>query len=86
MGIAQFCKDFMSGVLGEGPDPSVYARVELFHTDSVVCGISALALRTNAPTVLRDEAHEYPNAAGSYTFGSKVKVASEKVRAIMQRS
>jgi 2-methylcitrate dehydratase len=35
---------------------SVYDRVRLFHTDSVICGISALALKTNAPNILRNEA------------------------------
>jgi 2-methylcitrate dehydratase len=34
----------------------VYDRVRNFHTDSVICGVSALALRTNAPNILRDEA------------------------------
>jgi 2-methylcitrate dehydratase len=34
----------------------VYDRVRLFHTDAVLCGVSALTLRTNAPTILRDEA------------------------------
>ncbi len=77
-GIAKFCHDFMNGTLGPGPDKSVFDKVEQFHTDSVVCGLSALALRTNAPTVLRDEAHEYPCATGAYTFGSTVKVAPEK--------
>ena len=37
-------------------DEQVFNRVQLFHTDSVVCGISALALKTNAPNILRDEA------------------------------
>jgi len=37
-------------------DESVYERVRLFHTDSVLCGISALAENTNAPNILRDEA------------------------------
>jgi len=31
----------------------------MFHTDSVICGISALALKTNAPKVLREEALEF---------------------------
>jgi 2-methylcitrate dehydratase len=31
-------------------------RCKLFHTDSVFCGISALAMKTNAPTVLKREA------------------------------
>ena len=35
---------------------SVYDRVRLFHTDSVLCGISAIAQRTNAPNLLRKEA------------------------------
>jgi len=38
------------------PSKSVLERTKLFHTDSVICGLSALALRTNAPTVLRNEA------------------------------
>eukprot|EP00455_Lapot_gusevi_P009137 TRINITY_DN1407_c0_g1_i1.p1 TRINITY_DN1407_c0_g1~~TRINITY_DN1407_c0_g1_i1.p1 ORF type:complete len:537 (+),score=189.65 TRINITY_DN1407_c0_g1_i1:2-1612(+) len=78
LGIAKFCSDFMSGSLGSGPAESVYRRVELFHTDSVVCGISALALGCNAPTILRDEAHDYPNPNGALCFGSKQRVAAEK--------
>lgn len=39
------------------PSKEVLERVKLFHTDSVVCGLSALALKTNAPNILRDEAH-----------------------------
>lgn len=34
----------------------VYNRVTFFHTDSVICGVSALSLNTNAPNILRDEA------------------------------
>jgi 2-methylcitrate dehydratase len=34
------------------PSAKVNERVKLFHTDSVLCGISALAMKTNAPTVL----------------------------------
>jgi len=38
----------------------VYDKVRLFHTDSVICGVSALSLRTNAPNILRKEAiHRY---------------------------
>ena len=36
------------------PSAKVLERSKLFHTDSVVCGLSALALKTNAPHVLRD--------------------------------
>lgn len=78
LGIAQFAIDFLDGKLGSGPDASVLNRVELFHTDSVVCGLSALALGTNAPTVLREEALDYPNTHGANVFGNKKKVHPEK--------
>ena len=55
-GLASYAKAFMK----EGtPSQSVLDRVKLFHTDSVLCGISALALKTNAPTVLKDDALTY---------------------------
>ena len=42
-------------------DESVYDRVRLFHTDSVLCGVSAIAQRTNAPNLFRREAiKNYP--------------------------
>ena len=40
----------------------------MFHTDSVLCGLSALALKTNAPTVLKAEALSYPAGAGPGAF------------------
>lgn len=40
------------------PSVKVLERCKLFHTDSVFCGLSALALKTNAPTIL---AYEYIN-------------------------
>jgi 2-methylcitrate dehydratase len=68
--------------------PEVYEKVSLFHRDSVICGVSALALRTNAPNILRDEAindysvnperRERPGAAFSKCFGSKLWVHAEK--------
>merc|ERR1719238_1391509 len=76
-GIAEFAIDFMGGKYGE-PDASVLERVEMFHTDSVLCGLSALALQTNAPNVLRNEALRYPMQNGSTVFGSMQKVAPEK--------
>ena len=36
------------------PSSKVLERAKMFHTDSVVCGLSALALKCNAPHVLRD--------------------------------
>jgi 2-methylcitrate dehydratase len=59
----------------------VLDRTELFHTDSVFCGISALALRTNAPRVLREEALTYPAGAGergACVFGGTARVKTEK--------
>ena len=68
-------------------DEAVFNRVQLFHTDSVLCGISALALRTNAPNILRDEAinlysvNPDKRAKGtnlSKCLGSKLWVHAEK--------
>jgi len=36
------------------PSSKVLERTRMFHTDSVICGLSALALKCNAPHVLRD--------------------------------
>lgn len=46
-------------------------RCKLFHTDSVFCGISALALKTNAPTLLKVEA---------ISFGRKTSSSKPKLR------
>ncbi|MCE2882510.1 MAG: MmgE/PrpD family protein, partial [Planctomycetaceae bacterium] len=77
LGIGQFAIDFMSGKIGK-PDASVLDRTTMFHTDSVLCGISAIALNTNAPVILRAEAADYPSAKGVPVFGSTAKVAAEK--------
>merc|ERR1719362_943906 len=63
---------------GDDIDDHVWLRIEQFHTDSVMCGISALALKTNAPTVLREEALAYPDSNGATVFGSGAKCAPEK--------
>jgi len=80
-GIAEYAIDFVTGKIGK-PDASVLKRTEQFHTDSVICGLSALALGTNAPTVLRAEALEdYAIAgkkSGAFTFGSMQEVHPEK--------
>jgi 2-methylcitrate dehydratase len=74
LGIGQFAIDFLAGALGPGPSDEVLRRTLWFHTDSVLCGISALALHTNAPTLLRAEALEYKDAAGATVYGSRTKV------------
>jgi len=77
LGIGQFAVDFIAGRIGE-PDQSVLDRTGLFHLDAVLCGLSALSLGTNAPTLLREEASEYRREGGATCFGSGVRVAPEK--------
>ncbi|MEZ6318461.1 MAG: MmgE/PrpD family protein [Phycisphaerales bacterium] len=91
LGIAQFAIDFLSdepGKRGE-PDAAVLERTNLFYTDATICGLSALALGTNAPTVLRNEALSYrivegakpigrARHLGATVFGSDVYVQPEK--------
>ena len=81
LGIGRYAIDFMTGALGPGPAGSVLERTALFHSDSVFCGVSALSLGTNAPTLLRAEALEYPagpGEAGAGVFGSDARVKAEK--------
>ncbi len=77
--LGQFALDFLSGKLGR-PSDAVFRQVERFHRDSVACGVSALAARANAPTVLREEAMRYRCEAsqGVPCFGSTVAVQPEK--------
>lgn len=82
LGIGQFAVDFMSGKVGR-PSQAVLERTVLFHTDAVLCGLSALALQTNAPTILREEALSYrretaSGGRGASVFGSSTGVATEK--------
>eukprot|EP00927_Polykrikos_kofoidii_P050288 TRINITY_DN441_c0_g1_i2.p1 TRINITY_DN441_c0_g1~~TRINITY_DN441_c0_g1_i2.p1 ORF type:complete len:543 (-),score=85.73 TRINITY_DN441_c0_g1_i2:182-1810(-) len=78
LGIAQYAKDFIDGKFGDDIDEKVWLKIEQFHTDSVMCGISALALKTNAPTLLREEALCYSDPNGATVFGSMEKCAPEK--------
>jgi 2-methylcitrate dehydratase len=71
--IGQYALDMVGG-RHPGPSYGVLKRVELFHLDSVACGVSALAYGANAPRVLRREALEYPAAGGVPMFGSRVTV------------
>jgi 2-methylcitrate dehydratase len=79
-GLAEYGLRFLHGELGR-PDEQVLARLERFHLDSIVCGVSALAAGANAPSVLRREALEYrlpANATGACCLGSQVPVMPEK--------
>jgi 2-methylcitrate dehydratase len=79
-GIGRYAIDFLAGRLGM-PSDAVLARVEQFHLDSIACAVAALALGTNAPRILRDEALEYrvaDSAVGATLLGSKSRVSPEK--------
>ncbi|HXH61039.1 MAG TPA: MmgE/PrpD family protein [Fimbriimonadaceae bacterium] len=81
LSIGEFAVAFIKGELGAGPSERALERVRMFHTDSVLCGLSALALGTNAPTVLRAEALRYgvaDPALGAFCFGSSQQVMAEK--------
>jgi 2-methylcitrate dehydratase len=89
LGVARYAIDFLSDEPGKGGEPgeAVLARTRLFHTDAVLCGLSALALGTNAPTVLRREALLYGVTdagrngrmqPGATVFGSDALVQPEK--------
>ena len=77
LGIGRFACDFVSGAIG-APDKTVEHRTVQFFVDSVLCGLSAIALGTNAPRVLREEALEYTCDGGAMIFGSNTSVATEK--------
>jgi len=72
LGIALYAIDFMSDIPGKRGEPSaaVVEKINLFHTDACLCGVSAIALGTNAPVLLRQEAHEYQTSvSGTGTLG-----------------
>lgn len=76
--LAEYAIEFMRTPV-EKIDSAVLKRVELFYRDSVACAVSALALKTNAPTVLRTEAIEkYNYNNGVPCYGSRINVYPEK--------
>ncbi|MBX3383003.1 MAG: MmgE/PrpD family protein [Phycisphaeraceae bacterium] len=82
LGLAQYAIDFMSddaGIAGD-PDASVLERTSLFHTDAVLCGVSAIALGTNAPVLLRNEALQYATAPSGFGTRAGVPWAKGSVR------
>ncbi|MCE9545007.1 MAG: MmgE/PrpD family protein [Planctomycetia bacterium] len=79
-GLGQYALDFVSGRLPP-PGAEVLRRLEQFHLDSVACGVSAVAMGTRAPTLLRAEALEYRLPAGdrgATVFGASTVVRPEK--------
>jgi 2-methylcitrate dehydratase len=86
LGLAEYAIEFMKS--GD-PSPKVLDRTNLFFTDACLCGISAIALGTNAPVLLREEARLYPAPAtipwardcvrtGVPTFGGREDLHVEK--------
>ncbi len=68
LGLARYAIDFMGeepGKKGE-PDKAVLERTNLFYTDAVLCGLSAIALGTNAPVLLRNEALQYATPVSGF--------------------
>src|SRR5262245_17802473 len=95
LGLAQYAIDFMSSDKAKRGNPSkaVLERTSMFYTDACLCGVSAIALGTNAPVILREEAERYAvpksgvagrswadgvKRAGVPVFGSTQDVAVEK--------
>jgi len=79
-GLGQYAIEFVAGKFPP-PSPAVLARLEQFFLDSVACGVSAIALGTRAPNLLRSEALDYALPAGTRgatCFGSNVAVRLEK--------
>jgi len=77
LGIGKFAVDFMRNSLGT-PNQDVIDKTKLFFTDAVLCGLSAIAVKTNAPTVLRNEALQFTTDGGATVFGSTTSVFPEK--------
>jgi 2-methylcitrate dehydratase len=77
LGIGTFAIGFMNKPTGK-PSKAVLDRTALFFTDAVLCGLSALSVKTNAPVVLRNEALEYIVNKGATVFGSNTRVRPEK--------
>ncbi|MEM0982503.1 MAG: MmgE/PrpD family protein [Planctomycetota bacterium] len=80
LGIAKYAIDFLSDDASKMGKPSeaVLKRTNQFFTDAAICGVSALALGTNAPCLLREEAQDYADPKGATCFGTSAKVKPEK--------
>lgn len=66
-GLAQYAIDFMSDddATRGNPSRAVLDRTNRFFTDACLCGLSAIALNTNAPIILRREAEMYATPKGA---------------------
>eukprot|EP00919_Chromeraceae_sp_WS-2016_P052486 GHVR01124568.1.p1 GENE.GHVR01124568.1~~GHVR01124568.1.p1 ORF type:complete len:571 (+),score=145.46 GHVR01124568.1:78-1790(+) len=78
LGIGEYAIGILNGKYGDSIDEEVYKKAALLHTDSVMCGVSAVALKAKVPIILREEAIQYPDACGARVFGSKLRCRTEK--------
>jgi 2-methylcitrate dehydratase len=79
-GLADYALDFLFRDPRSVAAPTL-RLLERFHLDSVGCGVSAVARRANAPTVLRREALATPPLVGSrgaVCFGSPRRCLTER--------
>ncbi len=77
-GIAEYACAFVAGECGP-IDDAVWRRLDLFHVDSIGCGIGALNRSMNAPCVLRREALEFASPShGATCLAGSLKVRPEK--------
>ena len=77
-GIANYAINFIRRETRPIAD-DVIRRLELFHVDSVGCGVGAIVRAMNAPVVLRSEAMEYRATSRTAScFGEGIPVAAEK--------
>ncbi len=74
-GLGEFALAFLAS---GAPSQAVKDRTRAFHTDAALCGASALALGTRAPTLLRAEALDYPDPQGATVFDGRTRVKAEK--------
>ena len=77
-GLAMYARDFIVGRFGP-VDDAVWERLDLFHVDSIGCGVGALCRSMNAPLVLREEALEYAvSDSGATCLAGRTCVRPEK--------
>ena len=74
-GLAEYSLTFLQTAR---PSESVLERLKLFHLDSLLCAVSALADKARISTLLRREALAYALEGGVQCIGSHTRVHPEK--------
>ena len=60
--LAKYAIDFIKN--GK-PSDKIINQLKLVHTDSILCGVAALALKTNIPSILKNEAFQFSRRGGT---------------------